>query len=126
VQQTLLETNPNVSMRVYAIWFNMVPTDARARWRASLLPDARVLHFWDESQLSGRLFADVLPRFATRRAAQSIDIDGDILWDAYVIYDRDAHWDVDEAAPDVISWGSTILLTQETLRRTVLNALARP
>jgi len=113
-------------VRVYAIWFNMVPTDARARWRASLLPDARVVHFWDESQLSGRLLAAVLPRFATRRAAQSIDVEGDVLWDAYMIYGRDAHWDVDDVPPDVISWGSTILLTQETLRGALLDALARP
>ena len=113
-------------MRVYAIWFNMYPGDARDRWRSSLLSDPRVVHFWDEAQSAGRLFVGVLPRLAAQRAAQSIDVEGDVLWDAYLLFGRDARWEVDEAPPDVVSWGSTILLTRETFRRDLLNALARP
>lgn len=126
MQQTLLDGNPNASVRVYAVWFNMYPGDARNRWRSSLLSDARVVHFWDDVQSIGRLMAGVLPRFATERARQSIDVDDDILWDAYAIYGRDARWDVDGAPPRVISWGSTILLTQETFRQALLDTLARP
>ena len=70
--------------------------------------------------------AGALPRFATTRAPQSIDIDGDVLWDAYLIYGPDARWDGDQPPPGVISWGSTILLTRETFQSALLNALARP
>jgi hypothetical protein len=126
VQQTLLDANADASLRVYAIWFNMYPGDARDRWRSSLLPDARAVHFWDEAQSAGRLFAGVLPRLAAQRAAGSIDLEGDVLWDAYLLFGRDARWETDEAPPDVVSWGSTILLTRETFRHDLLNALARP
>jgi hypothetical protein len=126
VQQTLLDANADASLRVYAIWFNMYPGDARDRWRSSLLSDARVVHFWDEAQSAGRLFAGALPRLAAQRAAPSIDLEGDVLWDAYLLFGRDARWEMDEAPPDVVSWGSTILLTRETFQRNLLNALARP
>jgi hypothetical protein len=126
VQQSLLDANADGSLRVYAIWFNMYPGDARDRWRSGLLSDARVVHFWDEAQSAGRLFAGILPRLAVQRATRSIDVEGDVLWDAYLLFGRDARWEVDEAPPDVVSWGSTILLTQETFRRDLLNTLARP
>ena len=126
MQQALLDGNPNASVRVYAIWFNMVPGDARQRWRSTLLPDARVSQFWADAQSIGRLMAGALPRLATTRAPQSIDIDGDVLWDAYLIYGPDVRWDGDQAPPGVISWGSTILLTRATFQRALLNALARP
>jgi hypothetical protein len=122
----LLDANADPSLRVYAIWFNMYPGDARDRWRSGLLSDARVIHFWDEAQSAGRLFAGVLPRLTGQRAAQSIDVDGDVFWDAYLLFGGDARWEVDEAPPEVVSWGSTILLTRETLRRDLLNTLARP
>jgi hypothetical protein len=38
----LLSVNPKAPLRVYAVWFNMYPGDARERWRADRLTDPRV------------------------------------------------------------------------------------
>jgi hypothetical protein len=126
VQQTLLDGNTGAPVRVYAIWFNMYPGDARDRWHSNLLPDGRVVHFWDETESVGRLFAGAVQRLAVRRAPQSIDLEGDVLWDAYLLYGRDARWEADDTPADVISWGAPILLTQETFQRDFLSALGRP
>jgi hypothetical protein len=126
VQQTLLKPKQDASIRLYAVWSNFYPGDARERWRPSLLADARVIHFWDEPQSVGRVFFNALPRLAPRTAPETIEIDGDALWDAYLLYGRDAHWDTNDRPPEVISWGATILVTKETLQRELANLLARP
>jgi hypothetical protein len=125
VQHTLLDANASAPVRVYAIWFNMYPGDARDRWLHGLLPDSRVVHFWDETRSIGHLFYRTLPRIAARRAPLSKDIEGNVLWDAYLLYGPAARWDADDKPPDVVSWGSTILLTQETFRRDFVAALPR-
>jgi hypothetical protein len=122
VQQALLDGNANASVRVYAIWFKMYPGDARDRWRAAALPDARVAHFWDETRSVGRLYATMLPRIAVRRASESKETVGSVLWDAYLLYGTNARWDT--APPDAISWGSTILLTRDTLARDLRSAIS--
>jgi hypothetical protein len=126
VHQTLLEPNGRAPVAVYATWFKMYPGDARDRWRPGLLADPRVAHFWDEPRSIGRLFFGRLPRIAGRAAPGTVAVEGDVLWDAYLLYGRDASWDGDDTPPDPISWGRTILLTQETFRREFLSVLARP
>ena len=108
---------------MYAIWFNMFPGDARDRWRPALLADPRVLHFWDDARSIGRLFFKTLPRLAARQAPGTIELEGDVLWDAYLLFGPDARWDADDSPPDVISWGSTILATQAAFQREFFTAL---
>jgi capsular polysaccharide biosynthesis protein len=96
----------------------MYPGDARGRWRADLLPDTRVRHYWDETRAVGRLYLQLLPRLWSARAAETVIPQADALWDAYLLYPADARWD--DEPPGVIRWGSTILQTQETLRRDIL------
>jgi hypothetical protein len=124
VQRALLDDDVNAAVRVYAIWFNAYPGDARNRWRPDLLSDSRVVHFWDEGRSVGRLYFKTLPHIAGRRARQSQDPEGGVLWDAYLLYRSDARWD--NQPPDVVSWGSTILLTRDTLSRDLFGLLARP
>jgi hypothetical protein len=38
-----------------------------------------------------------------------------IIWDAYLLYEPRVRWD--DAPPGVVSWGSTILQTQERLEQ---------
>jgi len=121
VQQTLLGPNRNAPLRVYAVWFNMYPGDARARWRAELLTDERVRHYWDEQRSVGRLFLQILPRLWSVRAPETVLPQADALWDTYLLYPADARWD--EAPPNAVSWGSTILQTKETLEQNVLQLL---
>jgi hypothetical protein len=49
---------------------------------------------------------------------ESVVPQADALWDAYLLYAANARWDDDP--PAVISWGSTILETQQTLERDIL------
>ena len=74
--------------------------------------------------LVGRLYFKTLPHLAARRARRSQDPEGGVLWDAYLLYRSDARWD--DQPPDVVSWGSTILLTRDTLSRDLFGLLARP
>lgn len=119
--QTLLGPNPDAPLRVYAVWFNMYPGDARERWRAELLTDARVHHYWDEQRSVGRRYLQTLPRLWPMRSAETVLPQADALWDAYLLYGPDSSWD--DEPPDVFSWGSTILQTKETLDRDIRRVL---
>jgi hypothetical protein len=59
---------------------------------------------------------------AARRASESKGTAGSVLWDAYLLYGTDARWDSEP--PDAISWGSTILLTRDTLARDLRSAMS--
>lgn len=39
---------------------------------------------------------------------------GDVMWDAYLLYDATARWD--DAPTGLIHWGRTIVAARETLR----------
>jgi hypothetical protein len=99
VQKEILERNPAAKVHVYAVWFSMIPTDARAMWRwgGGTLTDSRVTHFWDEQKLVGRWFAEqVSPE----------DADGGIVWDAYYLYAPDAEWTA--KPPATVTSGATV------------------
>jgi hypothetical protein len=115
VRQNLLDTNPNAAIRVYAVWFKMYPGDAREKWRQNLLADPRTTHFWDDTKSVGRFYHGLVPKMMGRRAPRSKDMEGDVLWDSYLLYAPDARWDGNP--PEAISWGSTIMMSRETLDR---------
>lgn len=102
-------------MKVHAVWFSMYRGDARDRWRAGLLDDPRVEHWWDEKRLVGaRLLTELHPH-AGRRAAGSRVFEGDVLWDAFLLFDRRAEWGT--SLPQPVSWGYTILATRDALAK---------
>jgi hypothetical protein len=111
VQQELLEKNPSADIKVYAVWFNMLPSDSRSRWEEELLTDQRVIHLWDEGKILGRFHASRL------------DYPGEVMWDAYLLYGSGASWKSDP--PPVISWGYTIVRTRERLQRDLLALLRK-
>jgi hypothetical protein len=115
VQQNLLDPSPSAPVRVYAVWFKMYPGDSRERWHQSLLADSRTLHFWDDTKSIGRLYHRLVPRMMGRRAPHSKDMEGDVLWDTYLLYPPAAAWEA--SPPEAISWGSTIMMSRETLER---------
>jgi hypothetical protein len=114
VQTQLLEKYPKANLRVYAIWFNMMPADARSKWSSTLLTDGRVTHRWDEGKVVGRWFAPRTSGIKSELAAGSAWGDGEILWDAYLLYGADARWE--DAPSGLIHWGRTIVTGRETLR----------
>jgi hypothetical protein len=123
VQKELLEARPRSSLQVYAVWYNMFPGDSRGLWRPDLLTDSRVVHYWDESQSVGRLYFQGLPQIWAKRAADTVLPQDVILWDAYLLYARDARWE--QQPPDVVSWGSTILLSRDRLKQDLEAILER-
>ena len=114
VQTELLAKYPKADLRVYAVWFNMFPGDARSKWPPSLLTDRRVVHRWDEGKLVGMSYGGHANEIRAQLSPGS-SWNGDILWDAYLFYGADARWD--ESVTNLIHWGRTIVAGRETLRQ---------
>jgi hypothetical protein len=101
VQTQLLAKNPSAQLRVYAVWLPMLWSDARELWNGIVMPDARVIHFWDSDRKVGAWFAE--------------HVDGyeGIAWDAYYLYGPDAVWDT--VPLPLVGSGGTIYGERETL-----------
>lgn len=93
----ILDRHRSANLRVYVVWFSMVPTDARSRWRLTghVIDDPRVRHFWDERKVVGRWFAE-----------QANWDEGDVMWDVYFLYGPGAHWGQGPGEP--VARGGTI------------------
>jgi len=82
-------------VRVYVVWFNMLPGDSRELVDRRVLNDRRVTNYYDPSRVVGSWFAD------------HVDGGGGIVWDAYYLYGPDASW---TAQPDpLISSGGSVI-----------------
>ena len=106
VQQDLLESDQNLPIKVYAVWMPMLVTDQWGRWGARSLSDARVEHSWDGERLVGRFFAG--------------QVQGDsssALWDVFLLYSPEAHWDNSLDAP--LAWGGPIVEMRDDLAASV-------
>ena len=114
MQKELLDKYPQANLRAYAVWFNMMPNDSRAKWSAHLLTDARVVHRWDEPKAVGTWFAPRTEAIRQQLGPDSAWGQGDILWDSYLLYGADAKWDTEPTG--LIHWGRTIVAGRETLR----------
>lgn len=117
VQETVLDANADMDLRVYAIWFRMYAGDQRDRWPADALTDPRVLHYWDEEKVVGTWYAQHLSGIVDRMAPGSRGYEAPVLWDAYLVYGPESQW---HDGPDGLRrWGRTILGTGEGLREAV-------
>jgi hypothetical protein len=111
VQREILEARPTADLRVYAVW---VPFLAGSRASANIaqrvLPDRRVIQFWDAAALTSDWFA------------KNVDHTSGPSWDAYYLYGPDARW---KGTPEpLISSGETILGQSSRLERDVDSSLA--
>jgi hypothetical protein len=95
VRSHLLEKYPSSDVRVYVVWFNMLPADSRGVVDRRVLNDRRVTNFYDRDRVVGSWFA------------QHIDQSGGITWDAYYLYGPDASWGA-QPGPLVSSGGTVI------------------
>ena len=109
MQEEILEKNPSAEMRVYVIWFSMIPLDARWRWDDRVMTDPRVTHLWDEEKIVGQWFAEHVE-----------DYDG-IVWDIYYLYGSEADWAT--IPQPLISSGYTVLERREELQAHLLSLL---
>lgn len=125
MQSEILEQHAEAELRVYAVWFNMYPGDARSKWPATLLTDPRVTHWWDEPKAVGEWYGRHKDAMRDRLTTDSNGAGGDVLWDSYLLYDSTARWN--ESPTGLIHWGRTIVAARETLRADIerLFALSR-
>jgi hypothetical protein len=111
VQKEILENNPSLPIRVYSIWFSMLPGDTPLAFASAqkTMPDPRVAHFWDGQKIAGRWFKENL----------TPDYPGRIMWDAYYLYGPEAQW---KTLPGpLMIWGRTIMdKRQELLKESSL------
>ena len=123
MQTQILTKYPGANLRVYAIWFNMFPGDARSKWPPDLLIDPRVTHRWDEAKTVGRWYGQQTSHMQ-RQLTPDSSWNGEILWDSYVLYGSDARWD--DVPTGVIHWGRTIVAARDTLRADAEKLFHRP
>ncbi len=73
-----------MDIKVYAVWFNMLPTDSKERCNTGLLDDKRTVHYWDSDREVGKWIA------ANVKDCTHL---GPIAWDAFFLFDGSAKWD---------------------------------
>ena len=95
----------------------MYPGDARSKWPPTLRTDRRVVHYWDETRVIGRLYLPRLPAMTDRRATATLRPTGDALWDAFFLYPPGGGWE--DPVPLPIRWGYPIMVTRDQLRSEV-------
>ena len=113
MQSEILETNQSSNLRVYVVWFSMIPTDARSRWNwtGGILDDPRVLHYWDDKKKVGRFYAGKDPE----------SDDPDVVWDTFYLYGSDAKWG--EKPDRELATGMTVRSEFDTLKTASLPLL---
>ena len=79
-QSDLLSNNPKLRIKVYAVWFDVLASDARDQWDPSIFSDPRVTQFWDGGRRTGDWFAS---KVTGQRA---------FAWDAYFLYGPASRW----------------------------------
>lgn len=96
-----------MNIRVYAVWFEMMPADSPAAFPAAkeLLPDPRVTHFWDDQKAAGRWFKENI----------SPEYQKNVQWDAFYLYGAEAEWK--KTPQPLIVSGRTILKKSADLER---------
>ena len=104
-----------MDLRVYAVWFNMYPGDARGKWLPTLLTDPRVMHYWDEQRAVGIAYLSNLPVMLDSRADGTLPPTADAMWDAFFLYRAGERWR--EPVPAPVRWGYPIMPTREELAR---------
>ena len=81
-----MDENPEANIQVYAVWFNMLPNEARQRVDLNLIPDPRTTQLWDEQRSAGRFSAE----------NEGFNL-GQIAYDVYYLYCMGAELDLNPA-----------------------------
>jgi hypothetical protein len=105
IQEYILQRNPKLDVKVYAVWYEMYPGDSPKAFpeARTLLGDKRVTHYWDQAKDVGRWFHGLVPS----------NVKGEIEWDAFYLYSPDTVWTDRPAMP--LTWGRTILKDRHKL-----------
>lgn len=113
MREELLAKRATADVKVYAIYFEVVPGDQGAKSRIdpdTLFDDPRVTVFWDDEQVAGRWFEDNVTKVGRRQGQE-----GRVEWDAFILFGPKAKWD--EKGAEVVSWGRTLYQERDRLAR---------
>jgi hypothetical protein len=101
VRDEILKSHPQSRLRVYAVWFPVLPGDSSVTVDRWLLTDVRVDNFWDPQRVVGNWFSEHVT-----------DQPG-ITWDAYFLFGSDATW-ISSPSP-IASSGSPVIGNRDSL-----------
>ena len=89
--QSLLDSNADTPLRVFAVWLPILPTDFTAPNTSVLarLRDARVRQFWDPDHA----VAKAISRGGQGQPEPDCCDQGGILWDIAAVYTKGQRWD---------------------------------
>jgi polyisoprenoid-binding protein YceI len=102
IDQVLLRQNPDLDLKVYAVWFptvaeNLLPGTINPRWDPETLTDPRVLNLWNPQRSASAWLAGHQDYKGPQRSALARTVDGLIwgkaIWDTYFLYGPQAEWD---------------------------------
>jgi hypothetical protein len=112
VQGELLAKYPSSDLRVYTVWFSMLAFDSRDGWDRCIMPDERVIHFWDEE------------RVVSQRFSEQIYGETGSMWDTYLLYGPEAKWEDPASVPaPLISSDATVIRARDRLQSDILPLL---
>ena len=106
VRENILELYPNEEIKVYAIWFNMIPGDRKGRWNPDALSDKRIRHYWDADRVVGKWIA---------KNVDDCEHLGPVDWDSYYLFDGDAVWS--DNLDKIKACGTPIINNTEQLKK---------
>ncbi len=109
MQKEILEKHPDSDLKVYVVWFNMLPRDSRSDWDECVMSDPRATHLWDEKRLASQTFAGEVEGAPAP------------VWDAYLLYGSEVTWGDVPSQP--ISSGYTVYGTRDELEKHILPLL---
>lgn len=111
MQREILENSSSANLRVYAVWVPFLGgTRESADLSRGVLPDPRVVQFWDGSSLTSQWFAENVEHSAAP------------AWDVYYLYGPDATWT--DAPGPLASSGGTIIGRSGELKQAISPLLA--
>lgn len=110
MQREILDENGTSNLRVYTVWLPFLGgTQEAAGVSRRVLPDPRVIQYWDGAAATSDWFAE------------NVEDSAALAWDVYYLYGPDAQW-TDVPAP-LISSGGTIIGRSPELKEAITRLL---
>lgn len=106
MQREILGSNRTANLRVYAVWVPFLGGDqGAANLSERVLPDPRVVQFWDGGALTSTWFA------------KNVEHSPFPAWDVYYLYGPDAVWT--SVPQPLVSSGGSIIGRSSALERAI-------
>ena len=112
--EKILSENPDLNIRVFAVWEPMLPTDFSKPTTIVLnrLYDRRVVQFWDKGHvLASRMSQDARPPQPTQQCC----VRNGHLWDLLAIYRASEKWETQ--MPVATMFDGPVLYVRQGIRQ---------